>query len=61
MRLLVLLVALLGGFILVAMLVAPTQPTLRAWYLNNACDYLDRLSSDICAAARREAARPGTL
>ena len=49
MRLLVPLVAVLGGFVLVAMLVAPHQPTLRDWYLNNACPLLDRLSSDICA------------
>ena len=55
MRLLVLLIALLGGFVLVAMLVAPHQPTLRDWYLNNACPLLDRLSSDICAPIRREA------
>jgi hypothetical protein len=55
MRLLVLLVAVLGSFVLVAMLVAPHQPTLRDWYLNNACPLLDRLSSDICAPIRREA------
>ena len=46
MRLLVLLVAVLGAFVLVAMLVAPNQPTLRDWYLNNACPLLDRLSSE---------------
>jgi hypothetical protein len=27
---------------------------MRAWYLNNACPLLDRLSDDICAAVRRE-------
>jgi hypothetical protein len=55
MRLVLLLIALVGGFVLVGMLVAPYQPTLRAWYLLNACGYLDQLSTDICAAARREA------
>jgi hypothetical protein len=55
MRLLILVIALLGGFILVAMLVAPYQPALRDWYLRNACSYLDRVSLDICAAMRREA------
>ena len=54
-RLLFLLFALLGGFILSAMLVAPYQPELRGWYLENACPQLDKLSLDICAAARREA------
>ena len=56
MRLLVLLVAVLGAFVLVAMLVAPNQPTLRDWYLNNACPLLDRLSSEICAPIRRASA-----
>ena len=55
MRLLILLIALIGGFVLVAMLVAPHQPTLRTWFLQNACPLLDQLSSDICAAIRREA------
>jgi hypothetical protein len=53
MRLIILLFALLGGFVLVGMLVAPSQPGLRAWYLQNACPYLDQVSGDICAAARR--------
>ncbi len=57
MRLLILLIALVGGFVLVAMLVAPYQPTLRAWYLQNACPLLDRLSPDICAAVRRDAGK----
>ena len=57
MRFLVLLIALFGGFVLVAILVAPQQPTLRAWYLQNACPLLDQLSPDICASARREAGR----
>jgi hypothetical protein len=65
MRLLLLILAVLGGFVLVGMLVAPYQPELRAWYLQNACSYLDQLSTDICAAARREAGKaalrpPGT-
>ena len=55
MRLVLSLIALLGGFVLVGMLVAPYQPGMRDWYIQNACPYLDRLSSDICAAARREA------
>ena len=55
MRLLILLIALIGGFVLVAVLVAPHQPTLRTWYLQNACPLLDQLSPDICAALRREA------
>jgi hypothetical protein len=50
LRLIVGLVALVGGFILVAMLVAPSQPNLRAWYLENACP---TLSTDICAALHR--------
>ena len=58
MRLLILLVALLGGFVLVAMLVAPHQPTLRVWYLQNACPLLDQLSPDICAPVRRESGKP---
>jgi hypothetical protein len=55
MRLLILILALVGAFVLVAMFVAPHEPTLRTWYLDNACPHLDRLSQDICAAARREA------
>lgn len=55
MRLIFLLLALFGGFILVAMLVAPQQPAVRSWYLQNACPYLDQISTDICAAMRREA------
>jgi hypothetical protein len=53
LRLIVGVVALVGGFILVAMLVAPSQPQLRAWYLENACPTLDKLSTDICAALHR--------
>jgi hypothetical protein len=58
MRLILLIIALIGGFVLVGMLVAPHQPTLRTWYVQNACPYLDQLSTDICAAAKREAGRP---
>jgi hypothetical protein len=55
MRLVLALVAAVGVFVMVGMLVAPHQPEMRAWYLNNACPLLDRLSDDICAAVRREA------
>ena len=55
MRLVFGLVGILGAFVLFGMLVAPYQPGLRDWYLQTACPYLDRLSSDICAPARREA------
>jgi hypothetical protein len=55
MRLVLLLITLLGGFVLVGMLIAPYEPTLQSWYLQHACQYLDQLSTDICAAARREA------
>lgn len=55
MRLVFVLAALVGGFVLVAMLVAPYQPEVRTWYLQNACSQLDKLSTDICAAIRREA------
>ena len=54
MRVLIVLIALLGAFVLVAMLVAPTQPALRDWYRVNACPYLDKVSTDICASIRRE-------
>lgn len=53
MRIVVLLVALFGAFVLVAMLVAPSQPAIRDWYLVNACPQLDKLSTDICASMRR--------
>jgi multisubunit Na+/H+ antiporter MnhB subunit len=56
LKLLVLLVALVGAFIAVAMLIAPTQPTLRTWYLENACSLIDKASTDVCAAMRREKA-----
>lgn len=41
------------AFVLVAMYVAPSQPELRAWYLRNACEYLDKASPQICAPLRR--------
>ena len=59
-RLLLLLLVLFGGFILLAMFVAPYQPELRRWYLENACPHLDKLSTDICAAVKREAAAKRT-
>jgi len=55
MRLLILLLALLGGFVLVGMTIAPGQPALRDWYVEYACPYLDKLSADICAPVRRAA------
>lgn len=60
MRLLLTLVALVGIFVLVAMLVAPSQPVLRDWYLANACHHLDKLSTDICASMRRAAGTSAT-
>ena len=55
MRLVVLLLAVLGGITLFGILVVPYQPDLRRWYIQNACPYLDQLSADLCAPARREA------
>ena len=52
-RLILVLVILFGGLILVAMLIAPTQPSLRSWYLENACPFLDKLSTDVNAALTR--------
>ena len=60
MRLIVLLLAIAGGFILVGMTIAPSQPGVRDWYIANACPYLDMISSDICAPVRR-AAGPKSL
>lgn len=57
MRLALILIALVGGFVLVAMLVAPSYPALADWYRVNACPQLDKLSTDICASIRRA---PGT-
>ncbi|KQO57010.1 MULTISPECIES: hypothetical protein [unclassified Methylobacterium] len=41
------------GFVLVAMFVAPTQPDLKAWYLKNACEHLDKVSAKICDPMRQ--------
>jgi hypothetical protein len=41
------------AFVLVAMYVAPGQPELRAWYLRNACEHLDKVSPQICTPMRR--------
>lgn len=58
MRIVVLLLALVGGFIVVGMTVAPSQPVLRDWYIANPCPLLDQISTDICAAVRRAATEP---
>ncbi|GJD97180.1 hypothetical protein [Methylobacterium iners] len=50
--LLALVVLAVAGFVLVGMFVAPSQPPLRAWYLNNACVHLDKVTPQICAPAR---------
>ncbi len=55
MRLVVILLAVAGAFIIVGMTIAPSQPTVRDWYISNACPILDNLSTDICAALRRAA------
>ncbi len=55
MRLVVLILALLGGFVLVGMTIAPSQPSVRDWYIAVACPYLDQISADICAPVRRAA------
>lgn len=41
------------AFVLVAMYVAPSQPEMRAWYLRNACEHLDKASPQICAPLRK--------
>lgn len=41
------------AFVLVGMYVAPGQPELRTWYLRNACEYLDKVSPQICAPMRK--------
>jgi hypothetical protein len=55
MRILITLLAIFGGFVLVGMAVAPSQPGLRDWYIAQPCPYLDQLSTDICAPVRRAA------
>ncbi|WP_375456224.1 hypothetical protein [uncultured Methylobacterium sp.] len=52
-NLLLLLILLAGGFVLVAMYVAPNQPGLRTWYRDNACVHLDKVSPQICAPIRQ--------
>jgi hypothetical protein len=55
MRLVIALLAIVGGFILVGMTIAPSQPAIRDWYITVACPYLDKLSTDMCAPVRRAA------
>lgn len=55
MRLVVALLAIFGGFILVGMTVAPSQPGLRDWYITSACPYLDLIAVDLCGPVRRAA------
>lgn len=50
--LLLLVILVVAGFVLVGMYVAPSQPPLRAWYLQNACIHLDKVSPQICAPMR---------
>jgi hypothetical protein len=59
MRILVLLLAIVGGIILVGMTIAPNQPPVRDWYIANACPYLDMMSTDICAPVRRATGERG--
>ncbi len=56
MRLVIVLLAIVGAFIIVGMTIAPTQPTIRDWYIGTACPLLDSISTDICAPVRRAAA-----
>ena len=53
MRMVLLIFVLAAAFVGTVMFVAPHEPTVRSWYIHNACSYLDHLSKDICAAARR--------
>lgn len=50
----ILTLALLGaiGFVLVALYVAPSQPDLRRWYLDHACEHLDKVSPTLCQPLR---------
>jgi hypothetical protein len=41
------------------MYVAPTQPALRAWYRDNACVHLDKLSPQICEPIRKAGGSQG--
>ena len=58
MRLAIIIVALIGGFVLTAMVIAPSYPVVADWYRVNACPQLDKISTDVCAAIRRSEARP---
>lgn len=60
MQLVIIVLALLGGFVLVGMAVAPSQPGLRDWYIEQPCPYLDKISTDICAPVRRAAGEKKT-
>ena len=55
MRILVVLLAVAGAIIIVGMTVAPGQPTIRDWYIGNACPVLDMVSREICGPVRRAA------
>jgi hypothetical protein len=55
MRIVLILLAIFGGFVLVGMTLAPSEPTLRDWYIAQACPLLDRISTDLCAPVRRAA------
>lgn len=55
LRLAIVLFAVLGCVVLVGMTIAPSQPTVRDWYVSTACPVLDTISTDICAAVRRAA------
>jgi hypothetical protein len=45
MKLVIILLAVVGGFIIVGMTIAPSQPSVRDWYISNACPVLDNLST----------------
>lgn len=55
MRVVVVLLAVVGALIIVAMTVAPSQPVIRDWYVTMACPYLDMISPEICVPVRRAA------
>ncbi len=51
--LLILLVVLIGGFYLVGLFVAPSQPNVREFYTVSACPQLDKVSTELCGPIRR--------
>ena len=51
--LLFLIILVVAGFVLVGMFLAPSQPSLRTWYLQNACEHLDKITTQICAPMRQ--------